>query len=180
MQRSRAETYRLMLAHKAAASALENALKDAAAAEFETEGVRITWALPGGGSVYTSLTHDAVVATDPAALLDWVRANFPEQVQTIERVRPAYVEALTKAVVPIELDPEEPQPEDAEPGKRFCVVLEGDGVTVPGLRWVKGGALASVSVKNDPAALKRMNVAAAAYADGTGTMPGLESGESHG
>lgn len=166
-----------MLAHKAAASALENALKDAAAAEFEEEGVRVTWALPGGGQVVTSLTHDAAVITDPEALLIWVKGQFPEQVQRTEQVRPAYVSKLLSSVVPIELDPEERQPEEAVPGTRFCVVLPGDGAVVPGIRWVKGGGLSSVAIRNDKAAVQRMNLAAAEYAAGTGAMPGLESGE---
>jgi hypothetical protein len=168
-----------MLAHKAAASALENALKNAAAEEYEKERVRVTWDLPGGGSVYTSLRRDAAAVTDPAALLAWVKVFRPDQVQVIEQVRPAYVDHLLKSVVPHE-DPEdaEAEPDTAGPGTRFCVLLPGDGMLIPGVEWIKGGGLASVSVKSDPAAVKRMNIAAAAYADGTGTMPGLESGES--
>ena len=177
--RTRAERYRLMLAHKAAASALEASLKDAAAEEFNAEGVRVSWEMPGGGLVYASLHKDAATVTDAAALLAWVKANRPDQIQVIESVRPAYLEALLQQVVPVEMGEEEPQPEDAKPGASFAVVLDGDGNVIPGVRWVKGGGLSSVSIRNDPSAVRRMNLAAAAYADGTGAMPGLESGESN-
>jgi hypothetical protein len=178
--RSRAETYRLMLAHKAAAGALEAALKNAAVEEYENERVRVTWDLPGGGQVIASLRHDAAVVEDPAVLLAWVKQFRPDQVQEIEQVRPAYVEQLLKDVVPHENpDDAEDTPEDAAPGTRFCVLLPGDGVLIPGVCWVKGGGLASVAVRNDRDAVKRMNLAAAAYAEGTGVMPGLESGEKH-
>lgn len=169
MGRSRAERYRLMLAHKAAASALENSLKNEAADEYEREGVRVTWELTGGGQVIASLRHDSVSVTDPAALLAWVKVHRPDQVQTLEQVRPAYVDQLLREVVPVavELDDEESfEPEEAHPGASFPVVLCGDGVVVPGVRWVKGGGLASVAIRNDRAAVTRMNLAAADYAAG--------------
>lgn len=173
--RGRAERYRLMLAHRAAASALEASLKDEAAEEYERERASVTWAWPGQGSIYTSLNQDTAIVTDPDSLLAWVKANRPDQVETIERVRPAYLERLLQEVVPIEMDPGRKQPEDATAGARFCVVVEGDGVTVPGVRWVKGGGLRSVSVKPDPSVTRRMNLAAAAYAAGEGPMPELGS-----
>lgn len=178
MSRSRADIYRLMLAHKAAAGALENALKNAAAEEYEKERVRVTWDLPGGGQVVTSLVHDVATVTDPAALLAWVKVFRPDQVQVVEQVRPAYVGQLLKDVVPHE-DPDDAgaDPDTAKPGARFCVLLPGDGVLIPGVEWIKGGGLSSVAIRNDKAAVQRMNLAAAAYAEGTGTMPGLESGE---
>lgn len=179
MSRSRADMYRLMLAHKAAAGALENALKNAAAEEYEKERVRVTWDLPGGGQVVTSLRHDAAIVTDQAALLAWVKFFRPDQVQVVESIRPAYLEALLKDVVPhLGEDDTDADPETAPAGTRFCVLLEGDGVVIPGVEWIKGGGLSSVAIRNDKAAVQRMNLAAAAYAEGTGTMPGLESGES--
>lgn len=173
--------YGLMLAHKAAASALEASLKEAAAGEFERERVRVTWELPGGGQVIVSLRHDAATVTDPAALLAWVKHFRPDQVQVVESIRPAYLEQLLKDVEPGENpDDAEDEPDTARPGERFTAVLPGYGLLVQGVMWVKGGGLSSVAVRNDRDAVKRMNLAAAAYAEGTGTMPGLESGESNG
>jgi hypothetical protein len=171
---SRGQRYQLMLAHKAAASALENSLKDEAAQEFEEHGVRVTWGLPGGGQVITSLTHDRATVTDAAALLAWVRINHPDQVYTPpERIREAWLIGFLKRLAPLgPMPPGTLNPDD--------LVDVRTGAVVPGVRWVRGGQLDSVAVRNDKAAVLRMNLAAAAYAQGKGPMPGLESGESYG
>ena len=46
--------------------------------------------------------------TDESALLEWCKTNAPEQVETTERVRPAYRDALLRAkgVLPERVDEE--------------------------------------------------------------------------
>lgn len=174
MSRTRAERLQLMLAHRAAASALEASLKDEAAEEAEREGAKINWSWPGQGQVYTSHNDDASTVTDPAALLTWVKSNYPEQVQVIEAIRPAWLKVFLDTVEPIPDGDETPEPERVAAGDRLNVVDPRGGAIVPGVRWVKGGGLRSVSVKPDPDATRRMNLAAAAYAAGTGPLPGIE------
>lgn len=162
-----------MLAHRAAASALEASLKDEVAEEYERERASVNWTWPGAGSVYTSLNKDAVVVTDPAALLAWVEINYPEQVHTVKEIRPAW---LTKNLLP-SLEPnssDEGGEKRLSPGERLPVIGAG-GAIVPGVHWVKGGGLRSVSVKPDAAAEIRLNLAAAEYAAGRAIgMPELE------
>lgn len=181
--RTRSERMRLMMAHKAAYRALEASLKDDAAEEYEREHVGVSWRLPSGGSIFTSHAHDAVVVTDHAAFLAWVERAYPDEVQTVKQVRESWFTAFSKhglAVISNDDNGDITNPDEGAPGERFEVADANGGELVPGLRWVRGGGLTSVSVKVDKDAERRMNLAAAAYAQGTGTMPGLESGESHG
>lgn len=179
MERSRSERYRLMLAHKAAASALEAGLKDEAAAELE-KGVRVTWELVGGGSVVVNLRHDSTSIADTEAFMEWLALAYPHQVQRICRLEAINAKWIAEAFLPTLVpfpEGDEPDPEEAAQGARYPVLNPDGGAVVPGAIWTKGGGLASVSIRNDPAAVRRMNLAAAEYAQGTGTMPGLEPGE---
>lgn len=181
---SRGERYRLMLAHRAAARAMEASLKDEAAAEYEREGVGVSWRLPGDGMVLTSLRNDSVTVTDEAAFLAWVKVNFPERVRVVETVYGGWQAAFLGRLEPYVGDPAVPDERDPEelwallqPGERATALDPETGAVIPGVRFVKGGGLASVAVRVNKDAERRMNLAAAAYAQGAGTMPGLESGE---
>lgn len=182
--RPRVERYQLMLAHRAAAAALEASLKDEAAGEYEREHVRVTWEWPGAGQVVASLRHDAVTITDQETLTAWLRVNYPHQVRQVTRWEPINTAWLTDeflaGLVPTPFADDEPEPAKAAPGDRLTVVDPNGGAVVPGVRWVKGGGLASVAVKPDRDAVRRMNLAAAEYAAGAGPMPGLTSGENDG
>lgn len=46
------------------------------------------------GTVQLNKGRETWAVTDEKALLAWVEASFPEQVETVRRVRPAYVAAL--------------------------------------------------------------------------------------
>lgn len=180
--RTREEKYRLMLAHRAAAGALEASLKDEAAAEYEQHRARVSWDWTDMGSVVASLNHNAVVVTDPDAFMEWMKVNAPHQVQPVTTwtfINPDWVnKVLLPSLEPVAIADDDPEPAEAKPGDRLPVLDmgEGGGVVVPGVRWVKGGGLRSVSVKPDPAVTRRLNLAAAAYADGAGPMPGITSG----
>jgi hypothetical protein len=167
-----------MMAHRAAARALEASLKDEAAEEYERERVGVSWRMPGGGTVFTSHASSGATITDGAAFMAWVKANYPDQIyQPPEDIRPGWLGPFLKRLQP---DTYEEEVDGIPPGERIDAIDPAGGAIVPGVQWVKGGGLASVSVKVDKDAERRMNLAAAAYAQGLGTMPGLESGESHG
>jgi hypothetical protein len=184
--RSRIERYRLMMAHRAAARALDLSLKNEAAEEYEREKVGVSWRMPGGGLVLTSLRHDSIMVTDEDAFLAWVKINYPDQVRVVEMVhsgwQAGFLGRLGRFVGNHMAGDDERDPDDVwaalQPGERATAIDPGTGAIVPGVRHVKGGGLASVGIKVDKDAERRMNVAAAAYAQGTGAMPGLESGES--
>lgn len=173
MKRTRAERYRLMLAHRAAAKALEASLKDEAAQEYEREKVRVTWDLPGGGQISSALRHDAVIISNPDAFMEWMSVTYPHQVRRVsilEAVNASWVSGTFLAsLLPNELEEDE--------ADRKTVVDPTGGAVVPGVHWVRGGGLASVSIRGtDKTAEKRMNLAAAAYAAGEiGEMLGLGS-----
>lgn len=67
-----------------------------AGTDFDVPGVRDI-GLVGGepiGSVQLIKGRTTPTVTDPDALLAWVRANHPDEVETTVRVRPSYVAAL--------------------------------------------------------------------------------------
>lgn len=181
--RTRDERFQLMLAHRAAAKALEASLKDEAAEEYELHRTRVTWDLVGGGSVMASLVHDATRVVDPEAFMEWLAVAYPHQVRRVTRLEVINQDWVSKvllpSLVPLALAEDDPEPAQAKPGDRLTTIdpAESSGAVVPGVRWCKGGGLSSVSVKTDKAAEARMNLAAAAYVEGVGAMPGLESGD---
>lgn len=181
--RSRAERYALMLTHRAVAAALEASLKNDAAGEYEREGVRVTWDLPDG-QVVASLRHDAIEVTDEAAFLEWLAVAYSHQVERVcrlEVINPNWVsKTLLASLEPIPEDDEddvEIPPASMPAGSRLTAVDPSTGTVVPGVRWTRGGGLASVSVKPNQSVMRGLNLAAAAYVEGAGPMPGLESGE---
>lgn len=178
-RRTRKQRYALMLAHKAAASALEASLKDEMADSFEREGARETWDLPGLGLVVGAVTQDSVEITDKDALVDWLNTYYPHQVHEVHRkevINPGWLaNVLLPALVPMDEEGGEP---GGSPGARALLVDNKIGTIVPGVRWTRGGNLAGVSVRPDSDTRRRLNLAAADYAIGAAQMPGLPSGES--
>ena len=84
--------------------------------------------------------------TDAKALIEWLRINYPEQVQTVQSsmVRPAYLEVLLEQAARNADDIDGPGP---------VAVDKGTGAVIPGVRakWVEG----SVRVVAEPAAKRR-------------------------
>jgi hypothetical protein len=181
-----------MMAHRAAAAALEASLKNEAADEFEVHGARVSWEWPGAGSVVASLNHDAVIVTDEKAFLEWLSLTKPHQV--IRECRLVVInqkwlqEIFLTSLAPFVGEPGVPDhrnPEDLlallQPGERMATFDPETGAVVPGVRWVKGGGLRSVSVKADSSTTRRLNFAAADYAAGAGLdQLGITMGESSG
>lgn len=170
--RTRAELLQLMMAHKAAAAEAEAELKKRARDLFETEESADTWRLPLG-QVITALTHDRVEITDMDALVEWLNTFYSHQVREVHRkevINPAW---LTEQLFPSfrPMDPEENDP-------RTLLMDPRTNEPVPGVCWIKGGGLHQISVKPDADAVRLLRAAAKQYIEGTGTMPGLTTGES--
>lgn len=176
----RDEKLRLMLAHRAAAAALEADLKNEAAEEYAEHGARVSWEWAGAGSVIASLNHDTVIVTDQDAFLDWLAADSPHQVRPRtgwEVINPKWLaEVYLPGLVPQEEYDDLDAIAEPRPGDRRSVMCPDSGALVPGVRWVRGGGLRSVAIKADPAAMRQLNLAAATYALGRGPMPGLTTG----
>lgn len=178
----RDEKLRLMLAHRAAAAALEADLKNEAAEEYALHGARVSWEWPGAGSVVASLNHDAFLVTDQDAFMAWLASDSPHQVRARtgwEAINPKWLsETYLPGLVPLDEDEDVEGVAPPRPGDRRPVACPDTGAIVPGVRWVRGGGLRSVAVKADQDAVRRLNRAAADYANGAGPMPGLTTGES--
>lgn len=173
MSRTREETFRLMVAHRAAAAALEAVLKDEAADEFERQKTAVQWRW-GGGVLSTNLNHDAVVIRDREAFMAWLKVNYPHQVvtETVIVTKPinnAWLDEELLARLVAEVSDDDP----VKPGDDLPVMDPDGGALVPGVRWVKGGGLRSVSIKPEPAIVRELNIAAAVYALDRGPMPEL-------
>jgi hypothetical protein len=167
-----------MLAHRAAAKALEDNLKEEMTETFTREGARETWDLPGLGQVVGSVTHDSVAVHDMDALVDWLNTYMPHQVREVHRkevINPNWLKDVFLAgLTPLDDDETEPGPGAS------TLLMNAEGTIVPGVRWVRGGGFAGAAVKPNSSTARRLLDAAKQYAIGAGEMPGLPSGESSG
>jgi hypothetical protein len=114
-----------------------NQARDAVEAEMRSAGSEKQRArdLDGvkSGSVTLGEGRYVGVVEDAKALIEWLRINYPEQVQTIETsmVRPAYLSVLLDLAARNAADIDGPGP----------VPVDGDtGAVIPGVRakWVEG------------------------------------------
>ncbi len=123
-------------AAKAKASAIRDELTQDAQAEYAEQGTAPTWRLPDIGTVSLPVSKETVYVSDADALLAWVKVHFPEEVEALHRVRPAFLTALLAKVEPIE--------------DVACVPMSGD--IVPGLAVRPGGQPQSLSFRPSAAA----------------------------
>lgn len=70
--------------------------KEAAADALGPEG-RKNAVFEGTKIASLSVTKNGRISVDEAVLLIWVKKNYPTEVETVERVRPAFVDAIKKA-----------------------------------------------------------------------------------
>ncbi len=103
-------------AAKAKAAAFRRELETAATAEYEQQGMAPSWRLPLIGQVILPVSETAIVVTDEAALTKWVADRYPEQVEQVTRIRPAYAAGLTKRLAVDEGAVFDPQSGEAVPG----------------------------------------------------------------
>lgn len=66
--------------------------------EFEEQGSAPTWRLADLGTWCLPVSKEAAYVADEAVLLEWVRERHPSEVETIQRVRPAFLTSLLGSV----------------------------------------------------------------------------------
>jgi hypothetical protein len=137
------EVLRLADAAKARAGEHRRALEADARAELERERVAPTWRITDVGTITLPVTQAGVVVTDPAALLAWCRERHPEQVETVELVRSAFITALIRRAT-VDGD----------------LVVDETGEPVPGMAWKPGGEAKSLSFRIDGDVKKLFRAAA--------------------
>jgi hypothetical protein len=133
------------LADAAKSRAFEHrrALEADARAELAREKVAPTWRITDVGTITLPTTQAGFAVTDAAALLAWCQERHPEQVETVELVRSAFVAALMKrATVAGDL------------------VVDVTGEPVPGLAWKVGGEAKSLSFRIESDVKKLFRAAA--------------------
>jgi hypothetical protein len=121
-------------AARARASGIREQLTADARAEFVEQGTAPTWRLPDIGTVTLPVSKESVYVADEAALLEWVRYHHPSEVETVERIRPAFLTAIQHS-----------QHVDG-------VVHDGEGWVIPGLAVRPGGSAGSLSFRPTPMA----------------------------
>lgn len=159
----------LLLAHKAAAAAIEAEIKARVTRNYAEEGSADTWRLPGG-LVTANLSTGGAEIVDRPAFLSWLALRHPTEVERklirVTEVRnDRWLKQLLGRLVP--MDPEELEPGEGTP----CV--EDSGEIIPGVVWRAGDRLVSVSIRPDADITRRLAAVATDYADGKRDMPGL-------
>lgn len=81
------------------ANELRSDLNSYAQTEYQRTRAGVTWRYQGLANVVLPLTKQAAYVDDAAALLDWVKRSQPDQVETTEQVRQAFIKYLLGAVV---------------------------------------------------------------------------------
>lgn len=112
----------------AAASARARVYRDEltveARTEFEREGTAPSWRDPDLATMTLGVSHETPYVTNEVALLEWVADRYPDQVETVEQIRPAFrTRLLDEAVI------DDGDAVDAETGE----VIRGVGVRPGGV-----------------------------------------------
>jgi hypothetical protein len=159
-----------MLAHKAAAEAIRTELEKEARREA-LEGTRVTWSTPGVAA-YASLEHSTAVISDPEAFMDYLEQHFPTEVVRRE-IREVRVQSWLSAKLEewAKLGPVPPR-EGALPDE-LPGVREPDGTVIPGLKFKRGGAFKSLTLRPEGEAKRRLDMIARRYAIEAGSFTSL-------
>lgn len=168
----RDELLRLHALHVAAADALEARLKNEARDEYEEHRMGLSWRL-ADGTVTTNLAHDGARVSNEEAFMDYLE----EHTAAVQRVEVRNVPGefrktfLLEEIFPVVLlseggDWREPFRKELKAGARFPAMSKTTGKLVPGVEYVHGGSLVSISLKLEDGVKKIARNAAAQYADG--------------
>jgi hypothetical protein len=98
-------------------------------------GTQPSWSVPEVANVVLFLSKTAVVVDDIAALLKWVKATDPGQIQTTEEIRSSYQQWLLK---------------NAAVDETGAVVHPETKEPIPGLRVRPGGIPGTLRFTPDP------------------------------
>jgi hypothetical protein len=122
---------------KAMADQYEAAFASGIGDEYRAEGTAPTWRVKDLVTISGRVTNAAVRISNPGDFLAWVKAHRPEDVETIERVKPAVQSAILKG---------------CHPGDDDTSVVTAGGDEIAGVEWMPGGVFQGVSFKFDPSA----------------------------
>jgi hypothetical protein len=127
---NRSDKARAIVVFEELAAALRTEIYGEAVTEHAS-GSTPSWRM-GDVTVSASLSNPSVTVNDPAALLAYVTAMHPDEVETVTtvQIRPAFQRALLARL--------------AKHGEPLC---DAEGTVIPGVKFVPGGALKSVSVR---------------------------------
>jgi hypothetical protein len=125
-------------------------LDAAAREELQREGYAPTWRIPGLGTVPLQLTSPAVDVADEAAYVEWVARNYPGEIETTRRVRPAFDAQLRRGAI-----------------KRGDPPTDAEGSVIPGLVYRAGGKARGIQIRPDDAAKEHLASVAEAFLDAT-------------
>jgi hypothetical protein len=129
---NRAQLIELNLAAKRVAATTQQMLNDRAAAEFADEGVAPSWK-SGDFNAVANMSRGGPYVSDADALQAWVAVNYPTEIETLVRIRPAFVSALVDRA--------------AKAGAEDQLPLDADGERIiPGMSWSAGGQFSHMSV----------------------------------
>mgnify|MGYP003575017864 CR=1 FL=1 len=127
---NRLELIQALAAAEAFAEVVREALGNEARTELEDNGMAPTWRTPGGGVTLSCGTNRSWVSVhDESAWLKWCKEREPDQVEILERVRPAWQSMYLKAVA-----------------KRGFPPQAKDGEVIECLSWHEGGGYRSISL----------------------------------
>lgn len=129
---NRADKARAIVLFEELAQALRADLFGEAATEH-AQGSTPSWRMDDV-TVSSSLSNPSVVVENPAAFLAYIQAVHPTEVETVTpepvtRVRPNFASDLLKRLA-----------------KRGEPLIDHEGTTIPGVRFVRGGVLRNISI----------------------------------
>ncbi|HEY9415038.1 MAG TPA: hypothetical protein VIQ30_09795, partial [Pseudonocardia sp.] len=134
-------------AARAKAAAHRDELTQDAQAEYAEQGTAPTWRLPDIGTVSLPVSKESIHVTDEAALVEWAKRDWPGEVVTVEKIRPAFLRVLLESVA-------------VAAGE--VAVDSGSGEIIPGLAVRAGGTPLGLSFRPSTAA-KEVAAAGAAH-----------------
>lgn len=114
---------------KEAADRIRSELEEQARAELESTGAAPTWRIPGVGTIPLALTQDTVDVVDEAAYRAYVATRYPDEVETVTQVRPAFSKQLR------------------EQAAKRGVAVDDEGTVIPGTVFRPGGEAKGISIR---------------------------------
>ena len=133
---------------RARAAKLREQLAGAALAELAEQGTAPTWKVKDVGTVWLPTSTETVYVADAGTFTAWVKARRPDEVETLHRVRPAFVGALLDAVAHDQERVFVPSVESSP----VDVFADLSGEVVDGLSVRPGGVPGTLTFKPDKAA----------------------------
>lgn len=103
-------------AAQARAAEYRKMLQADAVAELEEQGTVPTWRMPDIATVSLPVSREKPVVTDETALLEWVKRQYPTEVETLTRVRRGFLSVVDSKVVVDDGQAVDPQTGEIVPG----------------------------------------------------------------